>query len=153
MSATLPLVFASRRASDLRRGWHPNLQPAPKETNAARRETRLMFFLVASIERGMTIQEVAGFLRRSASEVQEKARQLARRRQANGRSEVRRRRGGNSPGGRPPQNVAEHSGERPLARVSRRARLRWPRSRRADAGARHRHESTSPGQTAPDDAT
>jgi hypothetical protein len=57
----------------------------PRETNeGAPWDPADLFFLVASIERGMTIQEVAGFLRRPASEVQEKARQLARRRQANG---------------------------------------------------------------------
>jgi hypothetical protein len=71
----------------------------PRETNAGTPwDPADLVFLVASIERGMTIEEVAGFLSRPASEVQEKARQLARRRLANGRSGVRRKRGGNSAG-------------------------------------------------------
>jgi hypothetical protein len=35
-----------------------------------------LFFLISAVERGLSIEEVAGFLRRPASEVQEKAREL-----------------------------------------------------------------------------
>ena len=49
-------------------------QPEPREANAGKPwDPPDLFFLMASVERGMTIQEVAGFLRRPASEVQEKA--------------------------------------------------------------------------------
>jgi hypothetical protein len=47
------------------------------ETNAGKPwDTRDLFFLVSAVERGMTVEEVAGFLRRPASEVQEKVREL-----------------------------------------------------------------------------
>ena len=47
------------------------------ETNAGKPwDTRDLFFLVSAVERGMTVEEVAGFLRRPTSEVQEKAREL-----------------------------------------------------------------------------
>jgi hypothetical protein len=35
-----------------------------------------LFFLISAVERGLSIEEVAGFLRRPASEVQDKARGL-----------------------------------------------------------------------------
>jgi hypothetical protein len=47
------------------------------ETNAGKRwDTADLFFLVSAFERGLSIEEVGGFLRRPASEVQEKAREL-----------------------------------------------------------------------------
>lgn len=49
------------------------------ETNAGRSwEKRDLFFLTASLERGMSVVEVAGFLGRREDEVREKARELAR---------------------------------------------------------------------------
>jgi hypothetical protein len=39
-------------------------------------DTADLFFLMSAVERGMSVEEVAGFLRRPASEVQEKAREL-----------------------------------------------------------------------------
>ena len=39
-------------------------------------DTADLFFLISAVERGLSIEEVAGFLRRPASEVQEKARKL-----------------------------------------------------------------------------
>jgi len=47
------------------------------ETNAAKPwDSRDLFFIVSAVERGMTVEEVAGFLRRPATEVQKKAREL-----------------------------------------------------------------------------
>jgi hypothetical protein len=45
-----------------------------------------LFFLAAAVERGMTVEEVAGFLRRPPSEVQKKAKELARSRRKEPRS-------------------------------------------------------------------
>ena len=39
-------------------------------------DTHDLFFLMSAVERGMNVEEVAGFLRRPAIEVQEKAREL-----------------------------------------------------------------------------
>jgi len=47
------------------------------ETNAGKPwDSRDLFFIVSAVERGMTVEEVAGFLRRPATEVQKKAREL-----------------------------------------------------------------------------
>jgi len=69
------------------------------ETNAGKPwDTRDLFFLVSAVERGMTVEEVAGFLRRPASEVQEKAREL----------QARSRRSGPSVRKRPPRLVPRY---------------------------------------------
>jgi hypothetical protein len=39
-------------------------------------DTADLFFLICAVERGLSIEEVAGFLRRPTGEVQEKARRL-----------------------------------------------------------------------------
>jgi hypothetical protein len=50
---------------------------AAPETNAGKPwDSADLFFLISGVERGLSIEEVAGFLRRPASEVQEKAREL-----------------------------------------------------------------------------
>jgi hypothetical protein len=50
------------------------------ETNAGKRwDPADLFFLISAIDRGLSIEEVAGFLQRPANEVQEKARGLVRR--------------------------------------------------------------------------
>jgi hypothetical protein len=50
---------------------------AAPETNVGKAwDTRDLFFLISAVERGMSVEEVAGFLRRPASEVQKKAREL-----------------------------------------------------------------------------
>jgi hypothetical protein len=47
---------------------------AAPETNAGKPwDSADLFFLISGVERGLSIEEVAGFLRRPASEVQEKA--------------------------------------------------------------------------------
>jgi hypothetical protein len=54
-----------------------NRQSEIWETNAGKHwDTADLFFLISAVERGLSIEEVAGFLRRPASEVQEKAREL-----------------------------------------------------------------------------
>jgi hypothetical protein len=50
------------------------------ETNAGKRwDPADLFFLISAVDRGLSIEEVAGFLQRPANEVQEKARGLVRR--------------------------------------------------------------------------
>jgi hypothetical protein len=50
------------------------------ETKAGKRwDPADMFFLISAVDRGLSIEEVAGFLQRPANEVQEKARGLVRR--------------------------------------------------------------------------
>jgi hypothetical protein len=45
------------------------------ETNAGKRwDPADLFFLISAVDRGLSIEEVAGFLQRPANEVQEKAR-------------------------------------------------------------------------------
>jgi hypothetical protein len=49
------------------------------ETNAGKRwDPADLFFLISAVNRGLSIEEVAGFLQRPANEVQEKARGLVR---------------------------------------------------------------------------
>jgi hypothetical protein len=49
----------------------------PSKTNVGKHWPKTdLFFLKASIESGMSVAEVAGFLRRRVSEVREKAREL-----------------------------------------------------------------------------
>jgi hypothetical protein len=54
-----------------------NRQSKIWETNAGKHwDTADLFFLISAVERGLSIEEVAGFLRRPAREIQEKARGL-----------------------------------------------------------------------------
>jgi hypothetical protein len=56
------------------------IEKRPGETNAGKRwDPADLFFLISAVDRGLSIEEVAGFLQRPANEVQEKARGLVRR--------------------------------------------------------------------------
>jgi hypothetical protein len=58
----------------------PPRQSENWETNAGKRwDTADLFFLISAVDRGLSIEQVAGFLQRPANEVQEKARGLVRR--------------------------------------------------------------------------